>query len=127
MLYTNYGLCGLNEMPMSKNKAHYSCTFIDPLGEIKEITVPFHFALNSQNSNRARDTHLYKKLKKFLREEDFDDGKLMNEITNTCLDLKTNEIRLQTLEMLMVNKHINPDALLAATNCFSKLLEDQSK
>lgn len=115
-------------MPILRvNKPQYSCTFIDPLGEIKEITVPFHFALNSQNSNRARDTHLYKKLKKYLREEDFNDDKLMNQITNICMDLKTNEIRLQTIEMLMINKHINPSVLLAACNCISKQQETQCK
>ncbi|OXU28898.1 hypothetical protein TSAR_008176 [Trichomalopsis sarcophagae] len=128
LLYTNYGLCGLNDMTInSRNHAQHPCVFIDPLGGIREITVPFHFALSSQNMNRARDLHLFKKLKTFLREEDFSDDKLINEITNICLDLKTNEIRLQTIEMLMTNKHITPDSLLAATNCFSKQLDLQEE
>lgn len=92
---------------------------------MREITVPFHFALSSQNSNKARDMHLFKKLKTFLREEDFENDKLINEITNMCMDLKTNEIRLQTIEMLMCNKHVTPDALLAAAHCFSKQLDLQ--
>ena len=107
----------------SGNRAQHPCIFIDPLGGIREITVPFHFALSSQNSNRARDIHLFNKLKIFLREEDFDEPKLINEITNICSDIRTNEVRLQTIEMLMVNKHITPDALLAANNCFAKQIE----
>jgi len=91
---------------------------MDPLGGLKEICVPFHFALNSKNGKRARDIHLLRKLRTFLREEEFDEEKLVSEVTNTCLGLKTNEIRVQTIEVLMNNKHILPDALLAATNCF---------
>lgn len=101
-----------------KNKAQYSCVFMDPLGGLKEICVPFHFALNSKNGKRARDIHLLRKLRTFLREEEFDEEKLVSEVNSTCAGLKTNEIRVQTIEVLMNNKHILPDALLAATNCF---------
>lgn len=97
---------------------------MDPLGGLKEITVPFHFALNSKNGKRARDIHLLKKLKTFLREEEFEYEKLISEIKNVCLDLKTNEIKVQTLEMLMSNKNIIPDALLTAINCFTKKLDE---
>lgn len=123
LLYTNYGLLGLNDMTVtSANRALYPCVFVDPLGGLKEIIVPFHFALSSKNGKRARDLHLLKKLKAFLREEEFDNEKLINEVTSTCLDFKTNEIRLQVLEMLMVNKHITPEAMLAALNVFIEKL-----
>jgi len=103
---------------LSKNKAQYSCVFIDPLGGLKEICVPFHFALNSKNGKRARDIHLLRKLRTFLKEEDFNEVKLVSEVANTCLGLETNEVRIQTMEVLMNSKHILPDALLAATDCF---------
>ncbi|XP_014472926.1 PREDICTED: rab3 GTPase-activating protein non-catalytic subunit isoform X1 [Dinoponera quadriceps] len=120
LLYINYGFLGMNDNAavVSKNKAQYSCVFMDPLGGLKEICVPFHFALNSKNGKRARDIHLLRKLRTFLREEEFDEEKLISEVTNTCLELKTNEIRIQTTEVLMNSKHILPNALLAATNCF---------
>lgn len=119
LLYINYGFLGANDNAiLSKNKAQYSCVFIDPLGGLKEICVPFHFALNSKNGKRARDVHLLRKLRTFLREEDFNEEKLISVITNTCLGLETNEVRIQTIEVLMNNKHILPDTLLAATNCF---------
>ncbi|OAD61467.1 Rab3 GTPase-activating protein non-catalytic subunit [Eufriesea mexicana] len=93
LLYINYGLLGVNDnVQISKNRPQHSCVFMDPLGGLKEITVPFHFALNSKNGKRAH--------------------------------LKTNEIRVQTLEMLISNKHITPDALFAATNCFIKKLNE---
>lgn len=109
---------------LPKNKPQYSCVFMDPLGGLKEITVPFHFALNSKNGKRARDIHLLQKLKTFLRVDEFDDEKLVSEIHNVCTDLKTNEIRVQIIDMLMANKNTIPDALLTATQCFIKKLEE---
>jgi hypothetical protein len=41
------------------------------------------------------------------------------------LDLETNDVRLATIEMLMINKHITPDSLLAAVNCFIKQFDSQ--
>ncbi|EGI58384.1 Rab3 GTPase-activating protein non-catalytic subunit [Acromyrmex echinatior] len=128
LLYINYGFLGVNDnVILSKNKAQYSCIFIDPLGGLKEICVPFHFALNSKNGKRARDIHLLRKLRTFLREEDFNEEKLISVITNTCLGLETNEVRIQTIEVLMNSKHILPDTLLAATNCFVVKREVEGK
>lgn len=123
LLYLNYGLMGLNDvLPTFANKPEYGCVFIDPLGGLKEIKVPFHFTLTSKNGKRARDVHLMKKLKTFMREEEFDDEKLIKEVENICSELKTNEVRLQVLEMLMSSRHVISDAILTATNCFIKLL-----
>ncbi|XP_066592229.1 rab3 GTPase-activating protein non-catalytic subunit [Prorops nasuta] len=121
LLNINYGLFGTNDTAtFSKNKPPYSCVFLDPIGGLKEIIVPFHFALSSKNGKRARDIHLMRKLKTFMREEEYDEEKLIIEVTNVCLDIKTNEIKVQTLEMLINNKHTVPDALMAAVNCFTK-------
>ncbi|XP_011867748.1 PREDICTED: rab3 GTPase-activating protein non-catalytic subunit isoform X2 [Vollenhovia emeryi] len=128
LLYINYGFLGANDSAtLSKNKAQYSCVFIDPLGGLKEIYVPFHFALNSKNGKRARDIHLLRKLRTFLREEDFNEAKLVSEVANTCLGLETNQVRIQTLEVLINSKHILPDALLAATDCFVAKREEEEE
>ncbi|XP_071637599.1 rab3 GTPase-activating protein non-catalytic subunit isoform X3 [Temnothorax longispinosus] len=128
LLYINYGFLGANDSAvLSKNKAQYSCVFIDPLGGLKEIRVPFHFALNSKNGKRARDIHLLRKLRTFLREEDFNEARLVSKVADTCLSLETNEIRVQTIEVLMNSKHILPDALLAATDCFTVKREEEEK
>ncbi|XP_078049758.1 rab3 GTPase activating protein isoform X1 [Augochlora pura] len=128
LLYINYGLLGTNDNAhLPKNKPQYSCVFMDPLGGLKEVTVPFHFALTSQNGKRARDIHLLRKLKTFLREEEFDNEKLISVIDSICADLKTNEIKVQMIEMLMMNKHIIPDALLAVTDCFIQKFDVHDK
>ncbi|XP_025154199.1 rab3 GTPase-activating protein non-catalytic subunit isoform X2 [Harpegnathos saltator] len=128
LLYINYGFLGMaNNTTVYKNKAQYSCVFMDPLGGLKEICVPFYFALNSKNGKRARDIHLLRKLKTFLREEEFDEEKLISEVTNICLELKTNEIKIQTIEVLMNSKHVLPDVLLAATNYFATQSQEEEE
>lgn len=111
----------------TSNRAQYPCVFIDPLGGMKEIIVPFHFALTSQNGDRARDLHLFKKLKTFIREVEYEEETFINMIRNICLDLKTDEIRLQVIEMLINYKNSTPDALLTAIECFSQIFEKNSK
>ncbi|XP_014294842.1 rab3 GTPase-activating protein non-catalytic subunit [Microplitis demolitor] len=126
LLYINYGLLGLNDVaPTSPNRPAYSCVFLDPLGGLKEILVPFHFALSNTNGKRARDIHLFKKLKTFIREQDYDEDKLVSEVSNICKDLKTNEIRQQVLETLMASKHVISDVLLSVTTIFNDALVDQ--
>ncbi|XP_051155116.1 rab3 GTPase-activating protein non-catalytic subunit [Leptopilina boulardi] len=128
LLYTNYGLSGLNDVILStSNRAQYPCVFIDPLGGMKEIIVPFHFALTSQNGDRARDLHLFKKLKTFIREVEYEEETFINMIRNICLDLKTDEIRLQVIEMLINYKNSTPDALLTAIECFSQIFEKNNE
>ncbi|XP_014614493.1 PREDICTED: rab3 GTPase-activating protein non-catalytic subunit [Polistes canadensis] len=125
LLYINYGLLGINETAnLTKNDPQHACVFMDPLGGLKEIIVPFHFALSSKNAKKACDIYLLRKLKNFLREEDFDKEKLITEVRNVCLAMKTNEVRLQTLELLMNTKDILPDALLAAANCIDKMFDE---
>ncbi|XP_034944441.1 rab3 GTPase-activating protein non-catalytic subunit [Chelonus insularis] len=124
LLYVSHGLGGLNDVtPSFPIKAQHSCVFFDPLGGLKEILVPFHFSLSSENGKRARDVHLFKKLKTFIREEEFDDEKLIKEVENVCSELKTNEIKLQILEMLRSSKHSFPDVIIKATGIFLKNLK----
>ncbi|XP_063982787.1 rab3 GTPase-activating protein non-catalytic subunit [Diachasmimorpha longicaudata] len=122
LIYINYGLMGLSDTPVVTNKPQYACVFVDPAGGLKDVSVPFHYALSSKNGKRARDIHLFKKLKTFMREVEFDEDKLISQITSVCSELKTNEVRLQIVEMLMGNRHISPDALLAACHSFVNAL-----
>lgn len=86
-------------------------------------TIPF-FYYSDKNSKRARDLHLLKKLKTFLKEGDYDDEKLIEEVQKTMQELKTNDIRTQAIEMLSTSKYIIPDALSIAVNIVvDKLIE----
>ncbi|XP_047119989.1 rab3 GTPase-activating protein non-catalytic subunit [Schistocerca piceifrons] len=123
LLYLGHGFMGLNNTSMKGgNRSQFPCVFIDSSGSLNEIIVPFHFALSDKNSRRARDLHLLKKLKTFLKEVDFEDDRLLEEVQKTMSELKTNEIRLQAIEMLSSNKYSIPEALEIALNeCVDKL------
>ena len=70
---------------------------------------------------------MLKKLKTFLKEDDYDDEKLIDEVQKTIQELKTNEIRTQAIEMLSTNKHISPDALAVALDVIIDRLTGQGK
>lgn len=85
------------------------------------------FYYSDKNSKRARDLHLLKKLKAFLKEGDYDDEKLVEEVQKTVQELKTNDIRSQAIEMLSMSKYIVPDALSIAVNIVVDKLIEQGK
>lgn len=85
----------------------------------------FHYS--DKNSKRARDLHLLKKLKTFLKEGDYDDEKLVEEVQKTMHELKTNDIRTQTIELLSTSKYIIPAALSIAVNIVVDKLIEQGK
>lgn len=70
---------------------------------------------------------MLKKLKSFLKEGDCDDKKLIEEVQKTVQELKTNDIRIQMLEMLSASKYVIPDALEAALNVVVEKLIGQGK
>nr|CAD7257648.1 unnamed protein product [Timema shepardi] len=123
LLYTNYGLMGLNNLALEGgNKCPRSCVFIDPSGAIMNISVPFHCALSDKHSQRAHDLHLLKKLKTFLREGNSDNELVTEEVRQTVRELRTSEVRLQALETLRSSRHTVPEALkVAADICVEKL------
>lgn len=115
LLYTSYSFMGVT----SANKPKYTtntCLFFDPTDlSIKEILIPFHCALTDSNSKTAKDLHLLRRCKMLLRSSD--DGteeEIISEISTTCKNFETNEIRIQCLEMLVKNKKITPVTLKIA-------------
>ncbi|XP_022917832.2 rab3 GTPase-activating protein non-catalytic subunit [Onthophagus taurus] len=118
LLYANYGLMGFQSMSKSRFICQYATTFIDPDGSIKEIIIPFHFALSESNSKRARDMHLYKRLKQFAKTGNYNEEELLTECFNTCSELKTAEVKLQLIEFLSNNKSTFPEIIFKCCNYF---------
>lgn len=126
LLYTNYGLMGLtNGQFKNKHNISATCFLMDTDGQMKEITVPFHFALSEKNSKRARDVHLFKRLKQFCKSEEYTLEKLCSEVSVTCSELKTNEIRQQCFDMFISNKCVQPRAAAIMADCFLEKLQIQ--
>ncbi|KAJ8913603.1 hypothetical protein NQ315_013425 [Exocentrus adspersus] len=127
LIYITHGLMGFTTTSKSKYVCQFTTVFIDNDGQVKEIVVPFHFALAEKNNKRARDIHLYKKIRHLLKSGEFDEEKLANEIYNTCTELKTIEIKSQMVEMLLNNKDIPAEIILQSVEYFIEhLIEDES-
>ncbi|CAH1154252.1 unnamed protein product [Phaedon cochleariae] len=125
LLYINYGLMGFANSSRSKFICPYTTVLIDNDGQIKDFTIPFHFALAEKNSKRSRDIHLYKKLRHLIKSGECEEDKLLSETVNTCTELKTIEIKSQTVDMLLTNKHAPPRVTLQAVQYFADNLIDE--
>ncbi|XP_056636903.1 rab3 GTPase-activating protein non-catalytic subunit [Diorhabda sublineata] len=124
LVYINYGLVGFTKTLKSQFVCQYTTVFIDGDGLIKEISIPFHFALSEKHNKRARDIHLYKKYRNLLK-TDADSDKLLNEALNTCTELKTTEGKKQMVELLLENKNIPPEVAISCVKYFLESLEDE--
>lgn len=111
LIYNNYGLMGFTTTSKSRFICQFDTVFIDNDGQIKEILIPFHFALNEKHNKQARDIHLYKRLKQFLKQENYGTT-LDEEVIKIIQELKTNEIKLQAIELLLGEKILSADILL---------------
>lgn len=124
LLYITHGLMGFTTTSKSRYVCQYTCVFLDNDGQIREIFVPFHFALAEKSSIRARDIHLHKKLRQLIKANCPSGVDLDNEIFHICTELKTVELRQQTLEMLLKHQRISAEVL---ARCLQHFLDDPSE
>ncbi|XP_017784588.1 PREDICTED: rab3 GTPase-activating protein regulatory subunit [Nicrophorus vespilloides] len=116
LLYIGHGLMGFQVTTKSRFICQYTCLLMDPDGKIKEVVIPFHFSLTEKNSKRARDVHLYKRLKQFIKTGDYKTNEeLLKECLNTCSELKTQDVQLLFIEMLSSCKELTPEILISCT------------
>ncbi|KAJ8980472.1 hypothetical protein NQ317_013225 [Molorchus minor] len=125
LLYISYGLMGFTNTSKSRYICPFTTVFIDNDGQVKEILIPFHFALEEKNNKQARDIHLYKKLRQLIKSGDFNEEMLTNAVHNTCTELKTVEMKSQIVDMLLNNKGIPVKVSLQCVQYFLENLVDE--
>ncbi|RUS87661.1 hypothetical protein EGW08_004584 [Elysia chlorotica] len=102
-----YGMLGLNNVTSRGIKSRtFQCALIDPSGVIKTVDIPFHLALSDKSSKRARDLHLLKKLKAYLKESAADTESLEETIRDLLLDMKIASIAHQGIERILSTKYL---------------------
>ncbi|KNC27812.1 Rab3 GTPase-activating protein regulatory subunit [Lucilia cuprina] len=124
LAYNTHGLLGLSTD--SKIRANINvCLFLDPSdSSVKEIQIPFHYALSTTNSATSKDIHLLRRLKNHLRSND--STKLnIEEITSMAADFQTIEVRQQCLEMLLKSKQLQAHVFQSIINAFDLTLKQQ--
>lgn len=118
LLYITHGLMGFSAMTKSRYVCQFTCIFLDNDGQIREIYVPFHYALAEKNSVKARDIHLYKKLRQLIKTGGLSCDDLSKEIYAICTELKTAELKSQTFDMLVNCRDVSPEGLLKCSQHF---------
>lgn len=82
---------------------------------------------SDKNSKRTRDLHLLKELKAFLKKNEYDNDKLIQEIQKKVQELKTNDVCTQVIEVLSTSRYIIPDALEVALSIVAEKLTTQGR
>lgn len=122
LIYVDYGLMGFVGTTKSRYICSYTCVLLDNDGKIKEVVIPFHFALSETNSSHVRDLHLFKRLKQLIKSEEVDCFAV--EALNTCRELRTTDVKLQCLDMLVTSKCVTPEVILSCVNHFLEIPDD---
>lgn len=125
LIYITYGPMGFTETTKSKYVCQFNTLLIDNDGKMKEILVPFHFTLCEKNNNRTRDIHIFKKLRHFLKSHESDDERVLSIAYKTCTELKTFEMKSQTVELLLSHKNISTDVIFKCVQYFANNLSNE--
>ncbi|KAK9880061.1 hypothetical protein WA026_008575 [Henosepilachna vigintioctopunctata] len=127
LIYVNYGLMGYSKLSKTKYVCQFTTVFIDNNGQIKDIIIPFHFSLSEKHNKRARDIHLYKKLRVLVKSDTFCENTLLSEALKTSEELQTIEIKSQLIQFLSTTKNVPLQVLLKCAQYFvNNLDEDDS-
>ncbi|XP_046388410.1 rab3 GTPase-activating protein non-catalytic subunit isoform X2 [Ischnura elegans] len=129
-LYMNHGLVGTNNVTHKKRRGHSesSCVIIEPSGFIKEILVPFHFALSEQSSEKVKDLHLIRRIKKSLRSSAPPCSSevsmaIQSEICSLLGDLHCSQSLALALQTISTHRYTTVDLSLAAINAVLQRLQ----
>ncbi|KAL1494755.1 hypothetical protein ABEB36_010302 [Hypothenemus hampei] len=126
LLYVTHGLMGFTQTSKSRYVCPLTTAFLDGDGAIREIFIPFHFALAEKNSIRARDIHLYKKIRQLIKTGNQARNELENEIFKISTEIKMDELKMQTLDMLLKSKDISSECILKFANYFLDQISEEA-
>ncbi|EDX04770.1 GD22135 [Drosophila simulans] len=127
LIYNNHsplgsgGSSGNSSTQSRKSLAINHCLFLDPSdGSLKEIHIPFHYALSETSSQTSRDIHMLRRLRNQLRSINHGQAKdeALQEIGELASELQTLEVRQQCLEMLLKSKKLQPQVFQCIINAF---------
>ncbi|XP_037710129.1 rab3 GTPase-activating protein regulatory subunit [Drosophila subpulchrella] len=129
LIYNNHSALGTGKSGGSTGGSSQSrkalainhCLFLDPSdGSLKEVHIPFHYALSETSSQTSRDIHMLRRLRNQLKTFNHDDAKdvVLEEIGELASELQTLEVRQQCLETLLKSKKLQPQVFQCIINAF---------
>lgn len=135
LIYNNHSPLGAPGAQMTRKTASLNhCLFLDPTdGSLKEVNIPFHYALSETNSQTSRDIDLLRRLRNQLRSVGHSAGdgeqqrqQLFAGIAQLAGQLETLEVRQQCLEMLMKSKRLQPELFQGIVRALAQAQPDEA-
>ncbi|XP_017858668.1 PREDICTED: rab3 GTPase-activating protein regulatory subunit [Drosophila arizonae] len=124
LVYNNHSPLGAAGVQMRRSPNLNYCLFLDPSdGSLKEVHIPFHYALSETNSKTSRDIHSLRRLRNQLRalsHSGEDRQEQIAGIAKLAGELETLEVRQQCLEMLLKSKRLHPEIFQSIVNAFDQ-------
>ncbi|XP_073989801.1 rab3 GTPase activating protein isoform X1 [Rhodnius prolixus] len=123
LLYIKHGIMGLNSTTSrNANFGQHSCVFINNLGIISEVYVPFHSIFNDRNDPKSRDLYILKQVRRALRFTN-----RIDDVVELCSQIISDEARLQALQLITTFEHVTAHLLQRViTNFYEKIEEERN-
>lgn len=87
---------------------------------IKELTVPFHHALDTSSTKKSKDLHIINQIKVALKSFEENQADVGEEISDLCDSIQTNEMRYKCVNTLLKSRHLTPEILGIVLDSFLK-------
>lgn len=120
----------VSNMPSTSNSSvvikptYHSSTgafFLNPTDlTIKELAIPFHYALDASNTKKSKDSHIINQIKADLKTIDPED---MSELTDLCDSIQTNEMRFKCIGSIIKSRYLTPEIFSVILSTFLKRIE----
>ncbi|EDW04033.1 rab3 GTPase-activating protein regulatory subunit [Drosophila grimshawi] len=130
LIYNNHSALGAPGRESRKSPSLNHCLFLDPSdGSLKEVHIPFHYALSETNSQTSRDIHMLRRLRSQLRaltHSGEDRLQQIEAIAQLAGELETLEVRQQCLEMLLKSKRLQPQLFQSIVHVFAQAEQSET-
>lgn len=95
--------------------------FLNPTDlTIKELAIPFHYALDASNTKKSKDSHIINQIKADLKT--IEPGN-MAELTDLCDSIQTNEMRFKCIGSVIKSRYLTPEIFSMILSTFLKSIE----
>lgn len=122
--YAQPGIDGAASMKSSQS-VPTTAFYLNPSDlSIKELTIPFHYALDTSSTKKSKDLHIINQIKVAIKSFDDNESEVGAEISELCDTIQTNEMRFKCVNTLLKSRHLTPEILGIVLDSFLKNVSD---
>lgn len=119
--------CDGNASTKSSHSMPTTAFYLNPSDlSIKELTIPFHYALDTSSSKKSKDLHIINQIKIAIKSFDDNESDVGAEITDLCDSIQTNEMRFKCVNTLLKSRHLTPEIFSIVLGSFLRNISDVS-